>query len=562
MKDVFHFTGRHGAYPVAGIYFYRVLLRPWLKMAAIYAISYAAWATEPPPRHKPLSLIDHRGTIWYSAPDHLTALSIALPSPVVTTCSGFSHTLALDKQGDVWAWGDNSAGQLGSGNTAPTSGPVHLNLHHIAQIACGAFHSLARSTDGAVWAWGANTLGQVGTGDAGAFEVITVPTQPVGLSNTTAVAAGNSFSMAQNLDGSVWLWGNGNHTAPTRLLGLSNTIIIQTRGDTAMALEKNGHAFQWENIAKHPEYVLPANLNAEDFDVPGISPPTAHLVDGSITRSGLAVPHVPLFTQNQICAYTNGTGHYTCLLPLHKNITVTPQLKGYVFTALKAIEMSADETQQDFVMSAPLNDKKTILQQKNITLHPTVTSNSNPSKYVTLKPAVIKLSKHQLITVLAAKQRPPSQTNNTPLTQPMGETVVNAGVSKPIIQTSIPPVDTLKLTGNLAGSASNASGDKVNTTSKQPQIISPPLHFILQGNITEGGRTQHKNKPMTGISFVGLTCSEVSGKGSFSCSVPENWSGNLVPLRHNYRFYPTSRSYTKINEDINNQDFNTEYSPN
>src|SRR5207253_6806354 len=97
-----------------------------------------------------------------------------IPSPVIVVdltdvtviAAGFDHALALKSDGSVWAWGDNGKGQLGNGAMPfPSSVPVKVCcLGDVVAIAAGESHSLALKRDGSVWAWGGNDLGQPGTG--------------------------------------------------------------------------------------------------------------------------------------------------------------------------------------------------------------------------------------------------------------------------------------------------------------------------------------------------------------------------------------------------------------
>jgi hypothetical protein len=41
---------------------------------------------------------------------------VSFPVPFVSIACGYHHTLALDEEGGVWAWGQNCAGQLGLGH--------------------------------------------------------------------------------------------------------------------------------------------------------------------------------------------------------------------------------------------------------------------------------------------------------------------------------------------------------------------------------------------------------------------------------------------------------------
>jgi alpha-tubulin suppressor-like RCC1 family protein len=58
--------------------------------------------------------------------------------------AGESHSLALQGDGTVWAWGSNFAGQLGDGTTTSRLTPVKVSgLKPAIGIAAGAYHSLA-----------------------------------------------------------------------------------------------------------------------------------------------------------------------------------------------------------------------------------------------------------------------------------------------------------------------------------------------------------------------------------------------------------------------------------
>src|SRR5262249_35113115 len=85
-------------------------------------------------------------------------------SGVKAVSCGYYHTLALDSTGTVWAWGHNSFGQLGTGDTTNRYTPVAV-LSGVKAISAGGFFSLALRSDGTVWAWGDNSSGQLGTGD-------------------------------------------------------------------------------------------------------------------------------------------------------------------------------------------------------------------------------------------------------------------------------------------------------------------------------------------------------------------------------------------------------------
>jgi alpha-tubulin suppressor-like RCC1 family protein len=124
---------------------------------------------------------------------------------------GYGHTLALKTNGTLWAWGLNSAGQCGLGNTtSPVTIPTQVVSDTWRTIAAGGAHSLAIRTDGTLWGWGANNTGQLGRGDT-----VTPQTTPIQIGSDiwTAIAAGNysigtsAHSVGIKNDGTLWSWG-------------------------------------------------------------------------------------------------------------------------------------------------------------------------------------------------------------------------------------------------------------------------------------------------------------------------------------------------------------------
>jgi alpha-tubulin suppressor-like RCC1 family protein len=130
---------------------------------------------------------------------------------IVAIAAGDSHSLALEDDGTVWAWGGNGSGQVGNGNTTDQTYPVSVLSGAIA-IAAGGSHSLALKSDGTVWAWGLNDKGQLGdnttTNRTSPVQVILTPGMPnTYLTSITAIAAGGAHSLALKSDDSVWAWG-------------------------------------------------------------------------------------------------------------------------------------------------------------------------------------------------------------------------------------------------------------------------------------------------------------------------------------------------------------------
>jgi alpha-tubulin suppressor-like RCC1 family protein len=122
--------------------------------------------------------------------------------------AGLGYALALKRDGSLWAWGGNGFGQLGLGDTAPRLSPTQVGGEtDWAQVSCLGHHSLALRRDGTLWAWGENGFGQLGVGDTGDRRI---PSQVGASRDWAALTSGSAdsyHSLALRRDGTLWAWG-------------------------------------------------------------------------------------------------------------------------------------------------------------------------------------------------------------------------------------------------------------------------------------------------------------------------------------------------------------------
>ena len=125
---------------------------------------------------------------------------VSLGNAVVPTelAAGYSDAYALTSTGQVYAWGANQDGQLGTGTRAPSASPVLVGLPSKVQRVWSGYNQGFGEVNGTLYAWGSNTTGQLGTG--GFFNVLTpLPVVlPAGQSVTNVSSPGVStlFSLA------------------------------------------------------------------------------------------------------------------------------------------------------------------------------------------------------------------------------------------------------------------------------------------------------------------------------------------------------------------------------
>lgn len=86
---------------------------------------------------------------------------------IITTTQVGASTYGLTSTGALYAWGDNTNGQLGVGDVTPRSSPVlvlgGLTFSQIFNANANSMYGL--TTTGALYAWGSNSNGCLGVGD-------------------------------------------------------------------------------------------------------------------------------------------------------------------------------------------------------------------------------------------------------------------------------------------------------------------------------------------------------------------------------------------------------------
>lgn len=193
------------------------------------------------------------------------------PALVDGAC-GDTHCAFIDEDGGIWTWGDNDAGQLGTGTDTARAEPFQTPLTLGAErVVVGGAHTLAIAND-EVWVWGRNDQGQLGLGD---LDNRLAPTRLDAVSGVTHVAAGRAHSLVRFSDRTVGAMGANDlgqlgtgalSTDPAIFPGyvtsLEDANAVWAAGDNALADTARGFVAWGDNSN--------AQLGTESFSESGV----------------------------------------------------------------------------------------------------------------------------------------------------------------------------------------------------------------------------------------------------------------------------------------------------
>jgi alpha-tubulin suppressor-like RCC1 family protein len=170
--------------------------------------------------------------------------------------AGGSHSLGITESGVLYAWGNNSFGELGDNTITSRSSPITPlgGITNWSQVSAGTSHSLGLTDTGVLYAWGRNDSGQLGNNtNISRSSPVTVVG---GITNWSQVAAGSSHSLGLTETGVLYAWGlnnnyqlginiNTDRSSPVTVLGgITNWTQVSGGGSHSLGIA-GGIAYAW-----------------------------------------------------------------------------------------------------------------------------------------------------------------------------------------------------------------------------------------------------------------------------------------------------------------------------
>ena len=192
-------------------------------------------------------------TTYYSSPVQVGALTTWSGSKSIS--AGLQYIGIIKSDGTLWTWGNNSFGQIGNGTVGPNySSPIQVGfLTDWSTIGNAVGATYVIKTDGTLWVCGEGSLGGLGLGNTTSYSS---PVQLGALTDWAQVKGGNRGCMAVKTDGTLWGWGrnangevgSGNTTvysSPVQIGALTDWLKVVNSYKSTLALKTDGTLWAW-----------------------------------------------------------------------------------------------------------------------------------------------------------------------------------------------------------------------------------------------------------------------------------------------------------------------------
>lgn len=231
------------------------------------------------------------------------------PKGATDVSAGTNHSCGI-VNGAAYCWGNNTYGQLGTGDRVSSTAARQVNLSgkYFTSISAGNDHTCGIA-EGSVYCWGRNNTRQLGDNSSAVDR--TTPTLIAGASGLSAtdVSAGNGFTCAV-IDSKAWCWGNnasgqvgksggGTQATPYKISVLDTSVFTDIEaGDNFACGIVNGFAHCWGDNSSGQLGRGTTGYRADQYQVLRINSP---VTNGNTTSLSAGDSHA--------CSITDGTSY-------------------------------------------------------------------------------------------------------------------------------------------------------------------------------------------------------------------------------------------------------------
>jgi alpha-tubulin suppressor-like RCC1 family protein len=154
---------------------------------------------------------DYRGQLGNGTTSYVNGALVAVSGGLtfVAVTVSDDHSCGLTAAGVAYCWGDNGAGELGTGDTVPSTVPVPVTggLKFVA-LSAGYAHGCGLTQAGAAYCWGNNGAGELGHGTTVRS---TSPVLVSGGLTFASISAGQDYTCGVTTGGAAYCWGDNSY---------------------------------------------------------------------------------------------------------------------------------------------------------------------------------------------------------------------------------------------------------------------------------------------------------------------------------------------------------------
>ncbi len=298
-------------------------------------------------------------SLYVTKPVIINDSGVLATKQVTRVVDGYDHALALTSDGLLFAWGDNSRGQLGNGSTRPENRPVPVAMDafenkKVVGVAAGWQFSAAWTEDGAVFVWGWSDDGECGVFTPNVLSPRLVNTGALAGKVVTKVSAGTRFLLALTSTSELVGWGynrsgqlgNGMTTDTEVPVSISTGTVLDgleitefTAGNFhSLAVSADGRVFSWGYGA------LGRTGNAL---IPGLVDMSGALAGKKVSKVTAGYEHSVALTEDNLLYAWGDNEYYTYL--------GDPSFTAYWSSIPRALKMEEFGTRKIVQIAAGVN---------------------------------------------------------------------------------------------------------------------------------------------------------------------------------------------------------------